>query len=230
MITITDEILCLSQYQQILKKNQNSAQINLPLENNPNLELWQNYQAAFDYFNRCLFNSQLPPCILNFDARGNSWGFFKKKSWMKGTDNSFHEISLNPFLLTRDDDLIFQVLVRQMVLLWQHTYGTVQSRDRYCNTEFTAKMAELGLPCEKAFGDSVSHSVEERGKYAQARPQAMQDFFPIKSLVHIEPARKTRLRYECPQCGFTAMAAAGGKLICNTENCNTEMTKEKEQE
>jgi hypothetical protein len=39
--------------------------------------------------------------------------------------------------------------------------------------------------------------------------------------MQLEQPRKTRIRYDCPSCGFTAMGSAGGVLFCHTEGCDT---------
>jgi hypothetical protein len=198
-------------------------------EVSPNRELWLSYEDAFNYFNEALFEGKLPECILTFNAKGRSWGYLKRKSWLCGAGTDLHEICLNPYLLTRDDDMIFQLLVRCMVGLWQHAYGEPSRVERYCSTEFTAKMAEIGLPCEEPCGLNVKHKVDENGRYARIRPRAVNQFFSLKNQVQMETARKTRIKYECPACGFSAMASAGGKLFCHTEGCNVEMLKALEQ-
>ena len=194
----------------------------------PNLELWVGYEEAFHYFNKHLFDNKLPPCILTFNAKGRSWGYFKTAIWGNQGD-TLHEICLNPELLKREDDMIFQMLVRCMVHLWEHNEGMASKLTRYCSVNFTEKMAELGLPCSDSCGMNVSHSVDANGQYAAIRPAVLR-FFPLKNQVQFEQPRKTRIRYTCPECGFQAMAAAGGKLFCHTENCDTEMVKESEQE
>jgi hypothetical protein len=193
---------------------------------NPNAELWGKYQFAFDYFNTHLFEGQLPACILNFNARGGSLGFFKKGIWAKGSEASFHQISLNPHLLKREDDVIFQTLVRLMVILWQHTYGEPSDTPDYFNRSFTEKMASIGLSCEKAYGKNLKHTVTPEGLYATVKPQALQEFFPLKNFAEWKPTPKTRIKYTCTGCGFVAMAPGGGNLVCMTEQCNAEMQKE----
>ncbi|WP_052754570.1 hypothetical protein [Calothrix sp. 336/3] len=194
----------------------------------PNLELWVSYDQAFEYFNEQLFNASLPPCILTFNAKGRSWGYFKRGTWARLGEKNLHEICLNPWLLTLDDDLIFQMLVRCMVNLWEHTHGEPSKIERYCSVEFTKKMAEIGLPCEEACGLNLKHKVDEQGRYAAIRPDAVSHFFPLKNQVQLEKPRKTRIKYECPACGFSAMASSGGKLFCHTEGCNVEMVKQLE--
>ncbi|KAB8333601.1 SprT family zinc-dependent metalloprotease [Scytonema tolypothrichoides VB-61278] len=191
----------------------------------PNLELWFRYEEAFHYFNAKLFNGKLPDCILNFNAKGRSWGYFKRGTWIQESGKNLHEICLNPWLLTRDNDMIFQMLVRCMAHLWEHTYGEPSRLERYCSVEFTAKMADIGLPCEESCGVNLKHTVDVNGKYAAIRPDAVSQFFPLKNQVQLEKARKTRIKYACPACGFSAMASSGGKLFCHTEGCNVEMVK-----
>ena len=188
-----------------------------------NQELWDGYRAAFTYFNDHLFEGTLPECILTLNAKGTSTGFFKATTWKKG-ERDYHEICLNPALLNRSDDLIFQTLVRLMVFLWQHTYGSPNSPG-YCDSEYTQKMREIGLPCEAEYGRNLRYSVDEKRLYAQVRPAAMQNFFPLQNFELPQP-KKARIRHVCPQCGSKAMGAPGSRFVCITEDCKVEMIKE----
>jgi hypothetical protein len=205
------------------------------MEQHPNLELWGSYQLAFEHFNERLFEKELPECILTFGCRGLSNGIFKAKAWSREEGplhqpKTYHEISLNPKLLKRTDDLIFQWLVRLMVHLWQEVYGTPPGLADYCNMEFTGKMSNIGLPCEKMYGRRLLHTVAEGGKYAAACPEAMQHFFPLKGLLETIKQPPTRLKYICEACGFNFMAAGGGKVTCHTNDCNVLMSIQKADE
>ncbi|MDZ8260592.1 hypothetical protein [Nostoc sp. ChiQUE01b] len=201
-----------------------------PLFTKPHLELWLSYQDAFDYFNRVLFDGILPPCILNFNARGKSLGFFRYKSWNRGSSVTVDEISLNPELLKRGDDLIFQILVRQMICLWQYTYGTPPEHPGYCNKEWTLKMAEMGLSCEKMFGQHVKHTIIENGKYALACPKAQEKFFPLQHHYTWQARTKTRFKYTCSKCGSNVMGVGGLKITCHTNHDNEMMIQEEQEE
>jgi hypothetical protein len=187
-----------------------------------NAALWNGYTAAFNYFNKELFEGKLPICVLTLNAKGASTGFFKSVNWKKG-EQDYHEICLNPVLLNRTDDLVFQTLARLMVFLWQHTYGAPNSPG-YCDSEYTKKMREIGLPCESEYGLNLRFGVDPKGKYASIRPEAMNNFFPLQNL-EIPPPKKTRIQHSCPKCGSKAMGAPGTRLICITEDCQIEMTK-----
>lgn len=195
-------------------------------DDNPNLNLWNSFQEAFDYFNTMLFSDELPHCILSFKASGKSLGFFHQDKWIREGEDSLSEISLNPMLVGREDDLIFQVLVKNMVSLWQYTHGNPPSRRKYYNTEFTDKMGEVGLPCQTHCGQTINWSIEPGGAYEQARPEAIKYFFPLAVAAPTHIPQRTRIKYHCESCGFTVWAVGGGKLICMTEDCNAEMTKE----
>lgn len=198
---------------------------------NPNLVLWVRYGDAFDYFNQTLFKGKLPNCILSFGAQGRSLGYFRRSVWVRNTgEDNLHEISLNPNLLSRGDDLILEMLVRCMVSLWEYTYGEPSSNERYCSTQFTSMMELIGLPCEAPCGNNVQHKVDETGRYAAIRPDAMSHFFPLTTQVQYKKTSKTRIKYECPTCSFTAMASPGGKLVYYTEECGAEMVKNIESE
>ncbi|MBP5977255.1 hypothetical protein HW132_32170 [Brasilonema sp. CT11] len=205
------------------------------LEQHPNLELWGSYQLAFEHFNERLFDKQLPECILTFGCRGACNGIFKAKAWSREGNTlrqqkMFHEISLNPKLLKQTNDQIFQTLARQMVHLWQQIYGTPPGLSDYCNMEFTGKMAQVGLPCEKMYGRRLLHTVAEGGKYANACPEAMQHFFPLKGLIESTKQPPTKLKYFCPSCGFNFLAQGGGKVTCHTYDCNVPMSIQKPDE
>ncbi len=198
---------------------------------NPNRILWESYQQAFNYFNEQLFDNALPKCILSFAATGKSLGFFRDKRWKVDEFGDLPEISLNPILLTRQDDLIFQVLVKNMVQLWQQTFGTPPNKEFYYNIEFTEKMADLGLPCTPDYGYSINFEVDENGSYSEVKQKAVQQFFPLTTTTvptHFKAPQK-RVLYVCPECSFKAYATAGGKLICNTHDCNAEMDREIEE-
>ncbi|MBW4595499.1 MAG: hypothetical protein KME46_21990 [Brasilonema angustatum HA4187-MV1] len=195
----------------------------------PSLQLWGSYEKAFEYFNWHLFKGELPACILMMNAKGKSLGCFHPKSWDKNGQAGLHEISLNPVLLKRDDDLMLQIFVRQLVHLKQHLKGTLPPNLGYCNKDFTLLMKEIGLPCEQEFGQNVRHKVEENGLYAKVRPQAIQEFFPLRNSYQVLEKRKTRFKFTCPVCGMSVMGAGNPQLICRTtEKCDVLLEKEPE--
>jgi hypothetical protein len=206
-------------------------------QSSPTLELWEFYQAAFDYFNVSLFDSKLPQCLLTLSAKGRSPGHFIPKRWSKNSNSQSHEIAINPDLLRRRDTLIFETLVRQMVSLWQHEHGT-PSRNDYYNAEWAAKMESIGLipsdtgkPDGKKTGFRVRHYLNPDSKIAQVLASIPTEYFPWRA----EPknyayARQaTRVKYTCPECGANVWGSSPElKIKCFTNSCNARMQTEEE--
>lgn len=196
----------------------------------PTLHLWRNYQSAFDYFNATLFDGRLPPCILNFSARGKSSGWFTKDRWRKGEQTSTHEISLNPDLLQQPVATVMSTLVRLMVSLWQHTdpSGT-PSRAGYYNSQWATRMEAIGLmpshtgePGGLKVGEGIRHYIVPEGKFAQAMQEMPKDYFPWQGeSPALARKRPTRIKYVCPVCGDSVLARPGGlQWKCFTDNCD----------
>jgi predicted RNA-binding Zn-ribbon protein involved in translation (DUF1610 family) len=164
---------------------------------------------AFDYFNKCLFDNELPRCILNFSRLGSTYGFFSPERWARGDDHT-HEISLNPDLLHRPLRDAMATLVHEMCHEWQHTFGR-PSRRRYHNREWADRMESVGLmpsntgqPGGRRTGQRVSHYVIEGGPF----DVAFRDMPPSYALPWTSgqtPAdrapRNDKTKFQCPTCG-----------------------------
>jgi hypothetical protein len=62
----------------------------------PTREQFRAYEAAFDYFNRELFDGKLPPVMLNFSRKARSNGFYCPAAWLRGEGEAVAEISSKP--------------------------------------------------------------------------------------------------------------------------------------
>lgn len=131
---------------------------------------------AYKYFNRKLFNNQLPGCILNFSRLRGTHGFMAPERWKRVGEKEFgtHEISLTPTTLYRTPIEIFSTLVHEMAHLWQWEFGN-PSRNGYHNKEWATKMKEVGLipsstgkPRGKQTGQAMTHYIAKGGEYEVA--------------------------------------------------------------
>lgn len=132
--------------------------------------------GAYKYFNRKLFNNELPGCILNFSRLKGTHGFLAPERWKRVDEEEFgtHEISLTPTTLYRPPIQIFSTLVHEMCHLWQWEFGS-PSRNGYHNKEWAAKTKQVGLipsntgkPEGKETGQRMTHYIEEGGRYQKA--------------------------------------------------------------
>src|SRR3989442_11707544 len=145
--------------------------------NNPITQTYATLTTAYDFFNRELFGSSLPPCLLTIQRHKGAFGFFSGERFANTTNPKeiTDEIALNPVhFATRKPDEVLATLTHEMVHLWQHHYGK-PPRKGYHDRQWAAKMHEIGLipsasgePGAKETGQKMTHLIEENGRFANA--------------------------------------------------------------
>lgn len=187
-------------------------------------------QAAFDYFNKVLFNSELPQVMLNFSRHNKALGFFVPCQWFdaNNADSKRHEISLNPdYLNERTLKQSYSTLVHEMCHLQQQEDGTAPRRC-YHNKDFAAKMERVGLMTSstgaaggKRTGQKMTHYIIDGGAFDKAF-DAMDKALYLPFMCHgllSDTAKKkiqknSSVSYVCPVCGATVRGKAGLQLAC----------------
>ncbi len=197
----------------------------------PTVQQFGALQLAFDYFNRTLFDGQLPACILNLSRKRGSGGFFAAEEW-ENEDQVVHEISLNPKSLTPPIISVMAILVHEMVHLWQEEHGD-PGRRGYHNVEWADKMEEIGLipsatgkPGGKRIGDKMSHYVESGGPFERAYEAIPERaLLPWRKVVEVESGdqdrgksggggKKSKVKYSCPSCPANVWGKPGLQIRC----------------
>jgi hypothetical protein len=184
------------------------------------------YQQAFDYFNRVLFKNSLPDCMLSFSRRRHSsHTLFTGGLWHEKAGPATPEISLNLKQMGAGEPIeVMATLVRQMVHLWQETYGQ-PSRAGYYNYEWAEKMTAIGviptatgLPGGRRTGQTIKHYIEAEGRFERAFRK-----MPAAYLLPFQPtafeAEKNRRNadkavYQCTGCGTKVWGKGGLGLVC----------------
>jgi predicted SprT family Zn-dependent metalloprotease len=192
----------------------------------PTASQYTNLQAAYDYFNEKLFNSELKPCMITLHSRGKkTFGLFHAEQWGKdNSDEVIHEIALSPLHLNRPLVAVFGTLVHEMVHLWQQDYGT-PSRNGYHNREWGTMMESVGLqPSDtgeiggKKTGVQMTHYVLTRGAFELAFNQIPASIsLPwLGAGRHREVATKAKnkVKYGCTSCDVQAWGKPGLALKC----------------
>jgi predicted SprT family Zn-dependent metalloprotease len=197
----------------------------------PTEQAYTELQQAYDFFNRDLFNGQLPPCLITMQRKNRTYGYFSGERWNDHAGAVTDEIALNPMhFATRSPEDVLSTLVHEMVHLWQHHFGT-PSRSSYHNKEWAAKMDSIGLcPSDtgieggKRTGQHMSHYVVADGPYAKASTKLLAGGFVIswrdRSREDGPGKGKTtgkagvRTKYTCPGCGLNAWAKPEVVLVC----------------
>lgn len=179
----------------------------------PTIEQATAYQAAYDYFNDCLFEGSLPQCLLNFsrDSRKGVMAFYAPKRWESADGlDVLDEISLSPKSLKRTLEEVFGSLVHEMVHHQQYTYGS-PSRRSYHNVQWGQMMLAIGLQPDNGRGGTtgqrVSHKIIEGGRFQEAY-QKMDDSLALPWRVFVEgdkdeepKSKKVKTKYSCSSCG-----------------------------
>ncbi len=111
----------------------------------PTLIAAQEFQRAYDHFNRELFEGKLPPCLITFQRSINCAGYYFFERFVRADGQRTDEIAMNPEHFAKYSLVyILQTLVHEMVHLWQQHFGK-PSVKTYHNKEWAAKMRAVGL-------------------------------------------------------------------------------------
>ena len=190
-------------------------------------------QAAFDHFNRELFDNALPDVFITYQRRAHSRGYFSPDRFSaRGAKFGRHELALNPDgFVDRTDEQICSTLVHEMTHVWQQAYGS-PGTGRYHNKEWAAKMKSLGLqpsstgmPGGKQTGYRVSHYIIPAGVFAASfnRLAAKSWKLNLQSAHQAGPngGRNSKTKFSCAECGQNAWGKPDLAIICKV--CGVEM-------
>lgn len=191
-------------------------------------------EQAYDHFNAWLFESELPPLLLNLSRTSGKgvMGFFAPAAW-RGAGEDMCELSMTPAGTTRSAEEVFSTLVHEMAHYLDHVRGVKPKSPGYHGKAWFQTMEKIGLP-PRPQGKSklkVDHEIDRDGAYMRAFRELPADVrLPFVSVELFgdgagagpgegeeEPESKhgKRARYECSgTCGTTMRGPSGRKLIC----------------
>lgn len=204
----------------------------------------QNYTTldnAYTYFNEKLFEGKLPDCIITFNRKKGTYGYFHAQKFrVRNGKESISEISLNPDgFIDREDVEVLSTLVHEMCHAWQCCFGD-PPRKGYHDKEFARIMFNVGLqtsstgyPDGKSIGQRMSHYILAGGAFEKAAGAFLLNAkLQIESLPEPEKEKKekvkTREKFICPECHQAAWSKPSAKLACG--NCKEIMVIEEEDE
>lgn len=200
-------------------------------EPKPTNAQYEAFQAAFDHFNRELFNGELPSVMLTFSRKSRAKGFFAPDRWEDSDAGSkLSEIALNPDLFkSRTSRDTASTIVHEMVHLWQDAFGK-PSRRGYHNKQWADRMEEVGLmpsstgePAGKRSGQSITHYVIDCGRFDRAFSKLSEgSLLPFTSgdgRVLGKPGQagqknRNKTPYICPTCCDKVWGRPGLRIIC----------------
>jgi hypothetical protein len=205
----------------------------------PTRETYDRFQEAYAYFNRTLYEGQLPNCLITLQRSKRSYGYFSGDRFGRNDGRVTDEIALNPrYFHVRPVDQVLSTLVHEMTHLWQHHCGK-PGRGRYHNRQWAERMKAIGL-CPSSTGkaggeetgDCMSHYIVPGGPFEVAANELLMAGFaitwtekpaedaeaPIEGTGGpAEPKSGKRVKYTCPVCRLNAWARHRIQLVCGRD-------------
>jgi hypothetical protein len=210
----------------------------------PTLEAAEQFQNAFQFFNRELFNNKLEQCMITWQSHkvGKGWarGFFAPDRWGRAKgEQPVHQISLCPITHgERDTRATLSTLVHEMCHQWVEQIGKGKVKPFHCKN-WVKEMEVVGLqpiilkgdgtPATdkdgnpKKTGKNATHEIIKGGRFDEACKELMETGFEIVWSRVPDPVApksdkpkkpKTRIKHVCPKCGEYAVAKRDHKLTC----------------
>jgi len=183
------------------------------------------FQDAFDFFNRQLFDGGLPEALVTLQRKARSRGYFHAERFASraNQENLVSEIALNPnYFEERTDTEILSTLVHEMCHLWRD--GQRRIRSGYHDKLWGSKMKEVGLyPSStasvggKETGYRVSHYIMPNGRFASQCAAFLDSGHRLNWQSQVgrkARANNTRQKYQCRSCGLSAWAKPKAELLC----------------
>jgi SprT-like family len=142
----------------------------------PTKRTYDDFDAAYAYFNKRLFGGRLPPCLITVRPHRGAYGYFSSERFGSRDGKEIHdEIALNiRHFEKRSPREILSTLVHEMAHLEQAHFGS-PSRNGYHNREWAELMERVGLvpsdtgaPGGKRTGQRMTHYVAADGPFARA--------------------------------------------------------------
>lgn len=211
----------------------------LPIE--PTKETYDQFQEAYGYFNRALFEGQLPNCLITLQRNKRSYGYFCGDRFGRADGLVTDEIALNPrYFHVHPVAQVLSTLVHEMAHLWQHHCGK-PGRGSYHNKEWAQRMKAIGLHPSSTgkeggqeTGDSVGHYIVPGGPFEVAAHELLMTGFaitwtekpppeaaepPIEGTEGSDqepkkPKSGKRVKYTCPTCRLNAWSKDRVQLLC----------------
>jgi hypothetical protein len=184
-------------------------------------------QAAYDHFNKALFDGALPDVFITYQRKPHSLGYFGADRFAGRTiEGARHELALNPDgFVGRSDKEICSSLVHEQVHVWQHAKGTAPARG-YHDREWSEWMKSIGLqpsstgmPGGREIGQRMNHYIITGGAFAQSYDRLAASGWKLNLESAQRPGEKrkapvSKVKFTCPVCGQNVWGKPNTQALC----------------
>jgi predicted SprT family Zn-dependent metalloprotease len=195
------------------------------------METYDVLRAAFNFFNKELFESKLSECLILLHRHRSAYGYFCADRFAQNSSKvKVHEIALNPsHIRERKPRDTFGTLVHEMVHQLQQEHGK-PPKNAYHNRQWAAMMKEVGLQPDDGEGNEtgryVSHRIVKGGPFEVSYNKFEQThnltlFGDIVTASKKTKGKTSKFKFVCPDCGQNAWAKVTATLVCG--NCQEQM-------
>jgi len=201
----------------------------------PTSAIYQQLKIPFIYFNKTLFNDELPDCVLTLTHNSKrTLGYFRPYGFKHKGGKFTDEIAMNPRIFLCDDlSYVLSIIVHEMTHMWKQHFGKKRCKGGYHCKEWGAKMDLLGLPPSntgkpggRRTGYQMMHYIEKDGVFDKACQSLLSQGFAMnwgfaqQQLINRENEKdkrqKNKAKYSCQICGLNAWAKPQVKIACVT--------------
>lgn len=191
----------------------------------PTVELYQELQKAYDYFNRELFGNELPDCMITLQRNNKAYAMHYRNNWFTREDEKIDEIAINPdYILDRKPIEVLSGFAHEMVHLWQFEFGNA-GKNGYHNKEWAEKMKSIGLhpshngkPEGNETGYRMSHFIIPDSDFEKASQNILLNTKAFNYVSYTKPKPKTKqgskTKYTCPSCESNVWGKSDLKIYC----------------
>jgi len=156
--------------------------------NVPTDETYNDMTFAYEYFNRRLFDGELPPCIITYQRNKRVMGYVSRARWVNAENRAIDELALNPeyFAGWPIQELMSTLCHEQCHLMQLHSPEGKPGRRGYHNQQFAKIMRSIGLqasttgrPGGKSTGEQMDHYILADGPFINACEELISSGFRL---------------------------------------------------
>ena len=188
----------------------------------PTLITYTEWQSAYDFFNKELFNDSLPECVITLSGKSKrNMGSFAPDRYASEGGEIKDGLMMNPKHFRRGLIDTLSTLVHEMCHVWIHHFGKTKSRNGYHSKEWGTLMESVGLMPSKT-GQQMTHYIIDAAPFETAAKRLLEEKFRISwadaQTVDSNRATKSKARnkskYSCKVCKATVWGKPELRINC----------------